>query len=449
MQRPTILIGLTTLAAAAVALGALVAFPALTWQQTVLLLALGAAATLSEFFPVPIERVALGSQASLATIFISATAALLGWQAAAWVGLLAMAIIEVARKSPARMLVYNVALYTLGGAAAGAAASVLPEGYRIGLLAASTFYVVNITLLGAIIALSQAKSFAPTLARLYGSTFLPFTVMASLTGILMVIYDQNQFLSLLIVPPLVAIATYQRWLHAMFVRREELDRMKDEFIAVVSHELRTPLAAVAGAAVTLKTRERDLSRATKAELIEMMSAQAMRLNTMIEEVLFVNRKEQPVPDIYAFSVREVVEEVAAASAAFSPGHEIEVKVNGSVALGNPQSTHRILQNLLENAIKYSPQGGKVSVKAYHYKGKVRFVVADLGIGIPRFERENVFGKFYRLDPTMTQGISGTGLGLYIARVLAEQMGGTVWAEQNRPRGTRMVFELPTPIEGVA
>jgi len=106
----------------------------------------------------------------------------------------------------------------------------------------------------------------------------------------------------------------------------------------------------------------------------------------------------------------------------------------------------VLVNLVENAVKYSPDGGTVVVALRTVGGHVRFSVVDEGLGIPHAEQRRIFEKFYRLDPNMTRGIGGTGLGLYICRELVRRMGGRIWVESDPGRGSTFTFELPIAAE---
>ena len=103
----------------------------------------------------------------------------------------------------------------------------------------------------------------------------------------------------------------------------------------------------------------------------------------------------------------------------------------------------MLINLVENAIKYSPDGGKIELGVESEDGAVVFRVRDEGLGIPTDEQPRVFQKFYRLDPDMTRGVGGTGLGLYICSELVERMGGRIWVESRDARGSAFYFELPS------
>ena len=107
-----------------------------------------------------------------------------------------------------------------------------------------------------------------------------------------------------------------------------------------------------------------------------------------------------------------------------------------------QQLRQVLVNLVENAVKYSPDGGRVQVELTGVGAQVRFSVTDEGLGIPYAEQRRIFEKFYRLDPNMTRGIGGTGLGLYICRELVRRMHGRIWVESETGRGSTFTFELP-------
>jgi signal transduction histidine kinase len=102
----------------------------------------------------------------------------------------------------------------------------------------------------------------------------------------------------------------------------------------------------------------------------------------------------------------------------------------------------VLVNLVENAVKYSPEGGMVELELAADDGRIRFAVHDRGLGIPAAEHERIFEKFYRLDPNLSRGVGGTGLGLYISRELVRRMGGRIRVESAPGRGSTFSFELP-------
>ena len=166
-------------------------------------------ATVAEAFPVRIVGVAAGAT-SLATIFIVATAVVYSWQLATLVGLMTMLLVEARRRKPLVRVAYNSALYSLGGAAAGAIALVVPSHTDIGLSSAGAFYLTDIVLLAAVVSAANSAQFASVLRGYVVSTLTPFLLMATTTAILVVLWGRAPALALLLVPPMVAIELYQR-----------------------------------------------------------------------------------------------------------------------------------------------------------------------------------------------------------------------------------------------
>jgi diguanylate cyclase (GGDEF)-like protein len=166
-------------------------------------------ATVAEAFPVRIVGVAAGAT-SLATIFIVATAVVYSWQLATLVGLMTMLLVEARRRKPLVRVAYNTALYSLGGAAAGAMVLVVPSHTDFGLVSAGAFYLTDIVLLAAVVSAANSAHFATVLRGYLVSTMTPFLLMATTTAILVVLWGQAPALGLLLVPPLVAIELYQR-----------------------------------------------------------------------------------------------------------------------------------------------------------------------------------------------------------------------------------------------
>jgi signal transduction histidine kinase len=109
---------------------------------------------------------------------------------------------------------------------------------------------------------------------------------------------------------------------------------------------------------------------------------------------------------------------------------------------DPGQLRQVLSNLIDNAVKYSPNGGEVAVVLEPREYVVRFSVRDSGLGIPREEQSRIFEKFYRLDPDMKQGIGGTGLGLYICRELVRRVDGRIWVESDGTHGSTFIVEIP-------
>jgi signal transduction histidine kinase len=167
----------------------------------------------------------------------------------------------------------------------------------------------------------------------------------------------------------------------------------------------------------------------------------------VNEILLANQLDAGRLDLGSepFDGVEVAERVVEATRAYAPP-EISLEViprdNLPQVAADRDKVRQVLVNLVENAIKYSPDGGRIEVGVEPSNGGVRFHVKDEGLGIPPEEQGRVFEKFYRLDPQMTRGVGGTGLGLYICNELIDRMGGRIWVEANDGKGSTFFFELP-------
>jgi two-component system phosphate regulon sensor histidine kinase PhoR len=226
-----------------------------------------------------------------------------------------------------------------------------------------------------------------------------------------------------------------------------LDQLQAEFTATASHELRTPLAAVYGAAQTLLRHDFALDEAGRDRFIHLIVEESERLGRIVNQILLANQLDVGRVDLEAepFDANDLLNRVAEATRVHAP-ENIEVDVGLSdrdlLVTADRDKVRQILLNLVENAIKYSPDGGNIELGAEPAGSAVRFHVLDEGVGIPNEERTRIFDKFYRLDPEMTQGVGGTGLGLYICAGLVTRMAGRIWVEAGQEGGSAFFFELP-------
>jgi signal transduction histidine kinase len=220
-----------------------------------------------------------------------------------------------------------------------------------------------------------------------------------------------------------------------------LDEEKRDFVATISHELRTPMTGVYGAAQTLLRTDTDWSPSQRRDLLQLIATQAERLSQIVDDLLLatsidhgrVQISQEPV-DLHEL-LRRTLEVLEA------PRVEVDIPDQPYV-LGDRDRIQQILVNLLDNAFKYGEPPVRVIVAP---AGEVLEVaVCDAGTAIPREEKERIFEKFYRGDPELARAPSGTGLGLYIARALAERMDGMLDVRWARGGGTEFVLTLPRP-----
>jgi PAS domain S-box-containing protein len=228
-----------------------------------------------------------------------------------------------------------------------------------------------------------------------------------------------------------------------------VEQLKSDFVATVSHELRTPLAAIYGAAVTLRRQDLKLDPEIAERLLDVIGEESERLAQIVNDVLLASHLDsgQLQLSIEACDGVELVRRVIAAAETHAPAGitlELEAPTKLPPVAADAQQLRQVFVNLVENAIKYSPDGGPVTVKVEELERALRFSVTDHGLGIPAGERRRIFEKFYRLDPNMTKGIGGTGLGLYICRELVRRLGGRIWVESNN-NGNGSAFKVEIPI----
>ena len=224
-----------------------------------------------------------------------------------------------------------------------------------------------------------------------------------------------------------------------------LEEARRDFLATASHELRTPLAAVYGAAQTLRKHHLEVGQGDV--LLEMIARESERLAGILDDLLVATRLDTGTMklSIGHCDGRRLVEEIVALEReAVTAEFELAVVADEETpeVACDQERLRQVLMNLVENAIKYSPGGGRVEIALHEHDGRVRFSVADEGLGIPQNEQERVFEKFYRLDPRLARGVGGTGLGLYISRELVERMQGSISVESEPGKGSTFHVDLP-------
>ena len=226
-----------------------------------------------------------------------------------------------------------------------------------------------------------------------------------------------------------------------------LEELRSDFVSTVSHELRTPLAAIYGAALTLQREDLQLDETQSSNLLSVIATESDRLARTVNDILWASRldADRVHLDVGTHDPRELARTVVEAAQVHLPaGIELSFSCEPDLPpiLGDPDKVRQVLTNFVDNAVKYSPDGGVVELQIARRDHAVRFSVADAGLGIPTSEQRRIFDKFYRVDPNLTRGVGGTGLGLYISRELVRRMNGTIWVESREGEGSRFSFELP-------
>jgi len=249
----------------------------------------------------------------------------------------------------------------------------------------------------------------------------------------------------------------RRRLRQRLVELEQLDKLKTQFLSMASHELRTPLTAVSGFMQIARRRMGRLGAATDVpqpwreeaqkadETLDMANRQAKKLARLIDELLDVSRLQQGRVEmrLAEIDLGEVVREVGERMKLLSKGHEIETNVEGTAPIvGDRDRIEQVFENLVGNAIKYSPENGRIEVSLRVNGASAVVSVRDHGIGIAPAEVEKIFGLFYRSPDPRADHVGGLGLGLYISREIVSRHHGRLWAERNPDAGTTFHVTLP-------
>jgi signal transduction histidine kinase len=237
---------------------------------------------------------------------------------------------------------------------------------------------------------------------------------------------------------------------------KELDRMKSQFLSIASHELKTPITAMSGFLQVALRRVRRLSEGEAAapvaeglrgitEQLDVVYRQTGKLARLVDELLDVSRIQTGRIEFRYGDVdlSELAKEVAARMQLTTTAHAISVRRDSeSVVTADRDHLEQVLNNLVTNAIKYSPSGGSITIDLRPQGAGVLLSVTDEGIGIPEQELEAIFGLFYRSPDRAARDAAGMGLGLYISKEIVVRHGGRIWAERGGGKGSILNVVIP-------
>ena len=232
-------------------------------------------------------------------------------------------------------------------------------------------------------------------------------------------------------------------------------RLESEFLAIVSHELRSPLAAIKGYAATLRRHGQRLGRAERDEFLQAIDEASDRLEKLISRMMELARLEagtlvpQPVPVDCVQLVREALAAAEYRWGSYPPvapsqtyTFELPSQVSMPPALADLRLQREVLDIVLENTVKYSPDGGVIRVTLDTDGDMLTIAIRDHGIGIPPDHLERIFDRFHRVDTRLTREVGGAGLGLAICKRIMALQGGDIWAESEPDVGSTFYMTLP-------
>lgn len=232
----------------------------------------------------------------------------------------------------------------------------------------------------------------------------------------------------------------------------KLEALRKDFVATVSHEFRTPLTLISGFLEMLRTRE-DLPGADRRRAFEIMDIETERLKRLVSELLTLSEIEASLPGIEEGEIDpgEVVRKTASSLSPLAEARGQELRVELAPDLGrlrgNEAWLHLAVRNLVENAIKYTQDGGRIGIRAWREGGTVGIAVSDTGIGIAGSELERIFERFYRVEKSRGSGAGGSGLGLSLVKDIAAIFGGRVEVESEPGKGSVFTMRLPARGQG--
>jgi two-component system, OmpR family, phosphate regulon sensor histidine kinase PhoR len=229
--------------------------------------------------------------------------------------------------------------------------------------------------------------------------------------------------------------------------QRRLERVRRDFVANVSHELRTPLTAIQGFAETLLAGAID-DRENRVRFLEIIRDHSKRLARLTDDLLKLSRIEadQMQLDLRPVGVAELIAGCLETTRMRAEQKQLSIESecpDGLPAVkGDRGRLGEVLQNLLDNAVQYTPPNGRIRVSARAHEGGVVITVSDNGIGIPQSDQSRIFERFYRVDAARSRELGGTGLGLAIARHIVEAHGGRIWVESTIGKGSEFHFSIP-------
>lgn len=234
--------------------------------------------------------------------------------------------------------------------------------------------------------------------------------------------------------------------HKKMIEYRELDRLRTSMLSTVSHELRTPLAGIKGYTTMLMDYYNKLKKTQKWASLEAIESSADRLTELIDHLLDMSRLDAGLLRLHLkpLKPREILITAVTEAKLRSPKHRFSLKINKRLpeVLADPSRLHQVLDNLLENAAKYSEEGTEIALRAKARPEEILISVTDNGMGIPDAEIPKIFDRFYRIEERLEKDPGGLGLGLSLCKALVEAHGGKIWVESEVGKGSTFFFTIP-------
>ncbi|MBU3901402.1 cell wall metabolism sensor histidine kinase WalK [Patescibacteria group bacterium] len=258
--------------------------------------------------------------------------------------------------------------------------------------------------------------------------------------------DQPEFVALIVIGISLFIFIISHSVTEGFDKLAQANKMKTEFVSIASHQLRTPLSGMRWSLNLLK--EGRCNPADTVTFIDLIKENTDRMIRLVNDLLDVSRIEMGKNNFIPrqTNLHVLFQKIINDSQLFAKANNISLQLEAPATLSNvftdPDKISLVIQNLIDNAIKYTKGAGEVKVSLREEKKFVKVTIQDTGVGIPKSQQKHIFQKFFRSDNIMKHQTIGTGLGLFIAKAIIEQSHGQIWFESEEGKGTTFYFTLP-------
>ncbi len=233
-----------------------------------------------------------------------------------------------------------------------------------------------------------------------------------------------------------------------FERLAEASRMKSEFINIISHQLRSPLTNIKWTFELLTSKELEVPSEKVEEYLNNVKENIARMVELIDDLLIVSKIEQGTFPILKKEIflEDLIKNLVSRFKIFAEASHIDLSFSPQKDLpevyADPSLLKLVVENLIDNAIRYTKGGGKVELKLTKREKDVIFEIKDTGVGIPEKEQKYIFRKFFRAENVMKERTRGSGLGLYVCKSIITRSGGKIWFESEEGKGTTLIFTHP-------
>jgi len=278
-----------------------------------------------------------------------------------------------------------------------------------------------------------------------GSIIVLTTIISYLIGAHYIANPEIVALVVLIITGFLFIIAFT--ITRSFEKLAETSKLKSEFINIVSHQLRSPLTNIKWTFEVLASEEFEVSKSKQDEYFINVKENIARMVELIDDLLIVSKLEEGVLTLARaeLDLEDLIKRMISQYDIFAKASDIKLSFqsdNSSKALADSSMIKLVIENLIDNAIRYTKGGGAIDIKIKKQKDCLLCSIKDQGVGIPEKEQKHIFQKFFRAGNALKQRTKGSGLGLYVCKLIINKSGGKIWFESKENKGTTFFFTLP-------